>query len=142
MMMKQQGWEVRFDALVVQYYYLPFVWGVNDCFIFAHDVVRELTGVDIIAPYRGMYADAFEAQELIEEYAAGKYETSFADLTPVENISFAQRGDVGIITIDGVEYCGAISMNGRAFLLRNIDGGLRALPLKSFKDSIRLWRAL
>lgn len=142
MIHKAQGWEVRLDALIMGYYYFPFIWGQNDCFIFAHDVIHAITGIDIIAPYRGQYTDAAGAQALLDQYAGGKYEASFADLQPVENVAFAQRGDVGIIEIDGKEYCGAVSMNARSFLLRHEEGGVRALPLRAFRNKIRLWRAV
>lgn len=142
MIHKKQGWEVRLDALIMDYYYKPFVWGENDCFAFSHDVLKAVSGVDVIAPYRGNYNDAATAQALLDQYAGGKYEASFSDLQPVENVSFAQRGDIGIIEIDGKEYCGAVSMNGRSFLLRLEEGGVRALPLRAFKNKIRLWRAV
>jgi len=142
MIYKKQGWEVRLDALINEYYFTPFVWGENDCFIFAHDILKAVSGVDVIAPYRGQYKDEESARALLEKHAGGKYEASFSGLERVENPAFAQRGDVGIIEIEGKEYCGGIGTNARFFMIRPLGGGLMSLSVKAASKKLRLWRAI
>lgn len=44
----------------------PFVWGTNDCCIGCANVVRNLTGVDYGAKWRGQYHTALGAYRIIK----------------------------------------------------------------------------
>lgn len=46
MMQKTPDWRLHFDAFLASRLRAPFVWGVNDCAIFAADAVLAMTGQD------------------------------------------------------------------------------------------------
>ena len=79
----------------------PFVWGENDCCLFAMDCVQAITGQDLAQPYRG-YTSQTQALRLlnrsggvagIAEAVAAKYD--IPEITPLT----AQRGDVCLFDI-------------------------------------------
>lgn len=79
----------------------PFVWGENDCCLFAMDCVQEMTGVDLAKPYRG-YKTQIQALRLLNRHGgiAGIAETvaekhGIAEIPPLTS----QRGDVCLFDI-------------------------------------------
>jgi len=79
----------------------PFVWGENDCCLFAMDCVAAITGQDLAQPYRG-YTSQTQALRLlnrsggiagIADAVAAKYD--IPEITPLT----AQRGDVCLFDI-------------------------------------------
>jgi len=78
----------------------PFVWGQNDCILFAADAVMAMTGTDLAADYRGTYSDEAGAAALLE--SLGGIEsliTNSLGIEPHQNWRRAFRGDV--VLIDG-----------------------------------------
>ena len=72
----------------------PFVWGENDCCVFAADAVRAQTGRDPMSTWRGSYGDELGAETLL--LAAGgvaRMATEELDI-PLPRVTTAQRGDV------------------------------------------------
>ena len=76
----------------------PFEWGVNDCALFACDVIRDASGVDYAAPLRGRYKSARGAARVLKEFAGGGIEDAaeaiardagLAEVPPL----MARRGD-------------------------------------------------
>lgn len=55
-------------GVVDRIYGQPFDWGVSDCCTRACDVLRELQGVDPMAPLRGAYQDLAGALALIRAW--------------------------------------------------------------------------
>lgn len=61
-MQRQPDWQLRFEAFIASRLSAPFVWGSNDCAVFAADCVQALTGQDP-AP-AGLRAHSTEKQAL------------------------------------------------------------------------------
>lgn len=60
-MKRVDGWEKALRAVATEYDRQPFAWGATDCAHFAGDCVRAITGVDVLAPYRGNYESRLDA---------------------------------------------------------------------------------
>ena len=73
----------------------PFRWGEHDCALFAFNVVRDLTGVDHAAEYRGRYNTEFGAVRCLKEQADGTLRGAIQKALgePIAP-TLAQRGDV------------------------------------------------
>ena len=50
---RRPGWEARLNAVIVGHMRAPFAWGQTDCATFTAAAIEALSGVDIIAPFRG-----------------------------------------------------------------------------------------
>lgn len=61
-------WPDRLAAFVHARRRLPFVWGSNDCAIFACDGWLALTGVDLAATFRGRYDTAAGAARALRAH--------------------------------------------------------------------------
>ena len=95
-MTRFEDWPQRLDAAIRAAKGRPFSWGDHDCTLFAANVVRELTGEDPAAMYRGTYSNKEEADTAIVE--AGSLETLvIAALGEPISPKLAQRGDVVMI---------------------------------------------
>ena len=84
-------WQLYLDALVSERLHQSFVWGLNDCTIFAADCVLAITGVDLAVGLRGLNAKA--ACRLIRS-SGGMIQLMSGALGSVRGVSQAQPGDV------------------------------------------------
>jgi hypothetical protein len=92
-------WAQRLHLLVESSKAVTFAWGTYDCGQFAARAIREMTGVDVAAPYRGKYGDEASAEALFLNGHAdlGSFAAAIAaangmpEITPV---TYAQRGDL------------------------------------------------
>lgn len=79
----------------------PFGWATFDCLLFIADWVREATGIDPGAAYRGRYTDERSARRLIK--ARGGIEalldTGLATAGVARRDGQAVRGDVGLVRV-------------------------------------------
>lgn len=75
---------------------MPFAWGVNDCCAFAAAGIEVMTGAELL---RGVppYATAAEAALILKRPLEEWMDERLNRCEP----AFAQRGDVGLIVIDG-----------------------------------------
>jgi len=137
MVRKIDGWEKRLEYTIAHYIKTPFNWGDADCVCFVSDVMSAVCGYDPIAPYRGQWKNEKTAKAALLKYAKGGFDEIFYGLTIVPHYKMASRGDVGIMMHEGKEYCGAVGLNGRSFLVRR-NNGLEAFHIA---DNLRLWRA-
>lgn len=55
------------EAYIDRTWAAPFVWGENDCALWAASLWKELTGRDPAAGLRGTYATAFECRQVVQE---------------------------------------------------------------------------
>lgn len=90
-----------------------FEWGVNDCALFAADLVLLITGRDIAAEYRGKYDSQLSAAAALREYGQGTLEATFDALFDVIPIGDACRfdlayaeGSIGIVIGDEALFVG------------------------------------
>lgn len=115
---------------------LPFVWGKNDCCLFAMDCVRDITGVDLAKPYRG-YKTQVQALRLLNKSGgvAGIAE-AVAKKYKIEEIPAlaAQRGDVCLFDIGRGDTLGVAA--GEYIFAPGFDG-LIGFPIL---QGVRAWR--
>jgi hypothetical protein len=121
-----------------------FKWGVNDCALFVCDAVQLMTGVDLAQDFRGTYNSAIGATKQIRRACNG---TTIADLAiwiaviheiPEVPILMAQRGDVGLVHVDGLGPALAImGMDGMNFLAAGKDG-IVSVPTSAAKKAWRI----
>jgi len=61
-MNRRLDWQIRFEAFIASRRRVPFVWGANDCALFAADCVHAITGQDPAPP--GLRSHRTEKQAL------------------------------------------------------------------------------
>jgi hypothetical protein len=76
---------------------MEFVWGVNDCCLFAADAVLEQLGVDPAEPLRGRYTTALQAERVLHLVGGleGICRSTLGE--PLRYPMLACVGDVGIV---------------------------------------------
>lgn len=130
--MRLRNWPSRFAALVDSARARPFEWGTHDCCLWAASAVLALTGNDPGRQWRGAYATARGALDLLE--AVGGLEGA-GELTgtPIA-VALAAVGDIGLVTWDdGTESLAVCA--GHSWMCAG-DTGLVHLPLLSAR---RAW---
>jgi hypothetical protein len=95
-MTRPYDWMLRLERLAAERRAMGFAWGVNDCCMWAADVVLAVTGVDPAADLRGSYATEAQALAVIEQ-AGGLRALAAARLGPEVPVLAAQTGDVGLV---------------------------------------------
>lgn len=63
--MRRPDWRQRLEAEVQRKALCAFAWGINDCMLFAGDLIHAMTGTDLGAPYRGRYSTAIGAARVL-----------------------------------------------------------------------------
>jgi hypothetical protein len=89
-----ENWEALLSEYLASMQDAEFVWGQNDCAMFACNGARAITGVDPIPHYRGKYSTAMGSAKALKRYGAGTLEASLDLLFPVVAASHAGRGDL------------------------------------------------
>lgn len=97
-----QDWRLRLDALVHSRMAAPFVWGTNDCCMFAADAALAISGQDFAAGFRGSYSTEAQAQQVLQTVGGveGAAALGGQPIAP----AFATVGDVGLIA-GGLAVC-------------------------------------
>ena len=85
----------------------PFVWGANDCALFAADAVLAITGHDLGSD-RGRYRTAKGAAGVLRRHGVDSVgalaeRRLLAVSAPPVAVEFARRGDVGVAALEGRE---------------------------------------
>ena len=93
--MRLPGWEVRLEQLINERMHARFLWGRNDCAMFAADGVLAITGKDLAEDIRGTYWDEEGAGAVIE---GGFGLTAIVD-SKLQRIPTCRAtvGDVGLV---------------------------------------------
>lgn len=100
--MRLNNWENALAIFLRAHRDLPFVWGKNDCCLFAAGAVREITGVDFAAPFRGKYSTALGSIRALKRYGnSDLLSTLIAILGEPIPILLAKRGDIALVEIEG-----------------------------------------
>jgi hypothetical protein len=108
MIQRLEGWEKRFSAFLQERQRAPFVWGENDCILFAADAIVAITGFDLAASVRGLYASEEEAKALLKQ--RGGLEAAITEafgFKPHDNRLKAHRGDGVLVEAHGF-ICAAV----------------------------------
>jgi hypothetical protein len=114
-MQRFNNWPRRLHVLIQSSKAVTFAWGTYDCGQFVGRAIRELTGVDVAAAYRGQYSDEASAEALflnghadLGSFAAAiAAANSMPEITP---ITFARRGDA--VWVDNGTQYGALGVVG------------------------------
>lgn len=75
---------------------MPFAWGANDCCAFAAAAIEAMTGADLMRDVPP-YSSAAEAALILKRPLEAWMDERLKRCAP----AFAQRGDVGLVTIAG-----------------------------------------
>ncbi len=138
-MPKPYDFAERFFAAVAARRDVPFKWGVNDCALFACDVIREATGADHAAPFRGRYKSARGAVRVLKEFAGGGLEETAEAITRAGGMAevpplTAQRGDFILAETEAGPAL-AVCLGARAALVG--ESGMVTYPPPAWR---RAWR--
>jgi len=143
MIKRHEHWDVsHLHAFLLARQKAPFIWGGNDCCLFAADAVQAITGVDIAADFRGRYTDEKSALAAIKAVTGGStvedaaiYCANKAGMPELPHPLFAHRGDLVLLENEGRLIAGIIGLHG--FPMSIGEKGLMKLPLSAIK---RAWR--
>lgn len=131
------NWRVKFEELILERKTKPFVWGENDCALFAADAVLAISGtVDPAHDYRGRYScEKTAMQQLI--LIDGSLTKAFdnAGLLRVSKQGLLVS-DIAVVMLNDRETCGVCTGAELAFLTLD---GLKFIPIDKL-NIIRCWR--
>lgn len=128
--MRKQDWENRLAMYIDLQRGKPFIWGKNDCVIFAGTAADEILERDYskeLKKYVGKYTDKNHKKALSKfgdtvESVFDKYFKRY------ENKAFAKRGDIVTVNFKGERACGVIDTGGRSVVCKTYEG-LRHIPV-------------
>jgi hypothetical protein len=131
--MRCWDWDRRLDAHLKAALGRPFSWGEHDCALFAANAVRDMTGIDGAAPFRGRYRTARGATLALRRFAGGGLAEAAAAICathgwPAVPVTLAQRGDLVLLDTAEGPALGLVDLTGRQAVKAGQDG-LQALPL-------------
>jgi hypothetical protein len=128
MIMRLENWEEKLALFLISRQTQAFVWGTNDCILFAADAVKETTGVDLAAEVRGAYNSESTAALILNERGGleAAITTAFG-YAPHTAWAKTHRGDV-VLAQAGGTLCAGVSVG---------DGQI-AVPAPTAKNIVRL----
>jgi uncharacterized protein DUF6950 len=151
-MQRLPHWQRQLAILIQTAESFTFAWGQYDCALFAARAVREITGLDIGAPYAGTYSDEAGAIAIFTKgytgpasLALGAFAASLAaanNMPEVIPVTFARRGDVVWVDNSTPENpstygaLGVVSLDGRYAACMS-DKGVKRVHMQRWK---RAWR--
>lgn len=99
----------------------PFVYGENDCCMFAAGAVLAITGTDPMEEFRGQYNSLATSVRALKEIGSGDLESTIDGKFPQIPVGLAHRGDIAFF--DGSL---GVVMDGYAWFVS--DDGLERVP--------------
>jgi hypothetical protein len=96
-MIRKPHWPNLLTQFIEERRSVPFVWGQNDCCLFAADWVERCTGFDPAAELRGKYSSALSAARILEKHGGVRgIIRTFGEPVGLQRIDgkFDQRGDL------------------------------------------------
>lgn len=132
-LLKRPNWRVHLDALVFSRLRMPFVWGQNDCALFAADAVAVMTNSDLARDLRG-YTGARQALRLIQSRGGLRaiVDRALGGALPA---TYACTGDIALMRMGGRDALGVV-INATQVAGPGADG-LHVAPLC---DALCAWR--
>jgi cell wall-associated NlpC family hydrolase len=107
-MKRYPDWPERLAQFIESKRTVPFEWGENDCLMFAADAVVAITGEDPTAAHRGQYQTGEAVYERIREAGGLRHMLAL----PEKHRGLAQRGDIVLADVEGVETFGVVAGAG------------------------------
>ena len=112
--MKKLNWAIDFLDFVESRHDTPFTWGTNDCAIFAADATMTMGVPDPVPNSRGKYSTEAGAKRHLKSQYGDLYAVWDRVFERLENVNYAQNGDVVLFDGDLGLTCG-IYWNGGVF---------------------------
>lgn len=132
-MVRLPDWPMRLSAYLKDTRDAPFMWGSNDCVMFAAKGLEAVTGINMYAEYEG-YTDEAGAKEIIDS-AGGIDKLVSKHLGPGHrNYKTAQRGDLCLMKMP--EFTVGIVDDTGQRIAAVTEKGLMRLPLSK---AWRIW---
>lgn len=135
MLTRFSNWPEALATEIARVWAKPFVWGDNDCCLFAANCAVAITGSDIAASFRG-YSTFEEASAILDRFdgVAGLAEAvarryGLPEITPAK----ARRGDVCLLDAGKGETLGVCAGD------RIVCPGFRGLVAYPLLQGIRAW---
>lgn len=125
---KRPDWRDRLERTIADATEAPFVWGTNDCALFAARCVEAMTGHDLGAPLRGTYESPAGALRALRRYGYdGVGPFAHALLGPARAVpEDAETGDVVLVELEAGPAL-AIAFGAQAITARE-PSGLGTVP--------------
>lgn len=135
---RHENWPIMLSNFIHKKRHEPFVWGKNDCILFAFDAVLAITGVDLPHEYRGNYSTAHEARAIIERDFDGDISKIFIKAfgAPIKNNKMCKRGDVVIKQFNGTSCSGFVDDSGTKAVFLSLDRGYVYAPID---ETMLIW---
>jgi len=130
--MRHPDWQIRLEAFVSERMGAPFVWGSNDCALFAADAVLAMTGADYAEEHRG-HSTSIGAARAVKS-GGGLQAMATKSLGDPIPTAFARPGDVVLLVVQGRSAFGIC--NGTTA----IGPGLSEIVAVSMADAVAAWR--
>lgn len=112
--MRKAGWEKRLRETVEKHMASESEYGVSDCLIIALDAIEAVTGEDPYPPskFDRVYSDERGALRCLVKAGFKSVDEVLAAKFSEIPTSMAQRGDVGVVDIDGMIAAGVFTQLG------------------------------
>lgn len=120
-MIRHSTWEQSLSDYIAAKRSAPFVYGENDCCMFAAGAVWAMTGADPIPEFRGQYNSLATSVRALREIGRGDLESTMDAKFPEIGIGFAQRGDLAF-------FDGSVGVVMGSFAWFVSDDGLERVP--------------
>lgn len=120
-MIRLPDWEPRFASVLAYHQKLPFVYGGNDCMIFAGHCIEALTGEDLYSDHLGKYATADESKAYLKSLSFASSTAFFNSFLEQKEPAYCQRGDIILDSEGWIAVCiGATAVSpGEMGLIRH-----------------------
>lgn len=127
-----KGWQDAHKAVIDRHMALPFEWGVSDCLILMVENASAITGFDYFklgGKTAWKYTTAAGAQKLMLKRGYNDVAEVIADYFPQIAPTLAQRGDLAIVDVGGVQAGGVFTSLG--VMVKDEDTPVQFLPVSS-----------
>lgn len=138
-----EDWDLRLDLYLRESADKPFAWGAHDCCLFVCDAVREMTGLDPAADFRGKYSTRAGAYALLRAKTGKRpFLSAISSLCVICGfasvpVPLARRGDaVAVRDTEATTALGLVALDGMRVVVLAPDG-LTYYPLT---QALAAWR--
>lgn len=121
-MIRLPRWPERLYVYLQTQRSADFVWGENDCALFAAGAIKAVTGQDLGVWYRGQYQSESGAARILKQHGFADLQAFLDHWLPTIDMHAMQRGDLAMFNGAAGVCFGA----GAVFLTEQ---GIRAAPL-------------
>lgn len=134
--MRKPNWKAELIEFLRDLNGRKFEWGSNDCCLSTFEAVEVMTGVDLVASYRGHYTTALGSKRILKKRGHSDLCSAVSELLgePLENPGLAGQGDVALVNSELGEALGIVFGHGVYCV------GESGLFLVEFSEIQQAWR--